>query len=327
MSQISPAEAATRSRTGVGIAFAFAAATLYGVVPTLFRAAFEAGIPALESALARTTLMIAVTGVYALVRRESLAIPRAAWPSLVAQALATAVISLCYGASVQFIPVGLAVIIFFTCPLIILVLAPLIEGARIGAGRLLTALAGFAGLGIALGLRFDALDWRGIVLAALAAAGYAAQFFSGRAVSRHLRPTAIACLAHLLVLPIALAAVLWRGGGGMRLLDGAGVAPIGYVFALGVAGAYIAGYLLHMLSLRNAPASTIAPIFNIEPIVTTAAAAIGLGEVLTAHQYVGGAIVLAAVVAASRMGRAIPESPKSAVAQAGSGSSGMPGSV
>jgi drug/metabolite transporter (DMT)-like permease len=72
---------------------------------------------------------------------------------------------------------------------------------------------------------------------------------------------------------------------------------------MGVAGAYIAGYLLHMLSLRNAPASAVAPIFNIEPIVTTAAAAIGLGEVLTAHQYVGGAIVLTAVVAASRMGR------------------------
>jgi drug/metabolite transporter (DMT)-like permease len=316
-----------RSRTRVGIAFALAAATLYGLVPTFFRAAFEAGVPALESALARTTLMIAVAGGYALLRRESLAIPGAAWPSLIAQALATAVISLCYGASVQFIPVGLAVIIFFTCPLIILILAPLFEGASVGAGRLLTALVGFVGLGIALGLRIDALDWRGVALAAMAAGGYATQFFSGRALSRHLRPSAIACLAHLMVWPIALAAVLWRGGGGVRLLDGAGVAPVGYLLALGVAGAYIAGYLLHMLSLRNAPASRIAPIFNIEPIVTTAAAAIGLGEVLTAHQYLGGAIVFAAVIAASRMGRARAKSSAPAIAETGRGPSGTPGSV
>jgi drug/metabolite transporter (DMT)-like permease len=219
MSQLSPTETATRSPAGLGIAFAFAAATLYGLVPTLFRAAFDAGIPTVESALARTTLMIAVTGGYALLRRESLSVPKAARGSLVAQALATATISICYGASVQFIPVGLAVIIFFTCPLIILIVAPMVEGVKIGAGRMATALIGFVGLGIALGLRFDGLDWRGVALATAAAGGYATQFFSGRALSRHLRPTAIACLAHIMVWPIALATVRWRGGGSIRLTD------------------------------------------------------------------------------------------------------------
>jgi drug/metabolite transporter (DMT)-like permease len=291
------------SQTGYAIAFAFAAATLYGFVPTFFRAGFQAGVPAVESALVRTTLMIAATGGFALLRGESLAAPRAAWPGLAVQALATATISLCYGASVQFIPVGLAVIIFFTCPLIILVLAPVFEGASVGAGRMLTALAGFIGLVIALGPQFTSLDWRGLTLAAMSAGGYAMQFFSGRLLSGHLRPTAIACLTHLLVWPIALATVLWQGAGAMRLLDGAGVAPIGYLFVLAVACGYIGGYLLQMQSLRNAPASTVAPIFNIEPIVTTLAAALALGERLTIHQYFGGAIVFAAVLGASAIGR------------------------
>ena len=247
--------------------------------------------------------MIVATGGYALVRKESLVVPRVAWPTLAAQALATATISICYGASVQFIPVGLAVIIFFTCPLIILVLAPIIEGASVGICRLITALIGFVGLAIALGLSLEGLDWRGLTLAAMAAAGYAMQFFSGRSLSKHLQPTSIACLAHLLVWPIALATVLWQGDGAMRLVDGAGVAFVGYFFVLALAGCYIAAYLLQMLCLRNAPASTVAPIFNIEPIVTTAAAAIALGERLTIHQYVGGGIVFAAVLAASRLGR------------------------
>src|SRR5262249_49801444 len=107
-------------QTGRAIAFAFAAATCYGLIPSFFRAGYEAGIPAVESALVRTTLMIAATGAFVLARGESLAMPRAAWPALGVQALATATISLCYGAAVQFIPVGLTVIIFYTCPLMIL---------------------------------------------------------------------------------------------------------------------------------------------------------------------------------------------------------------
>jgi inner membrane transporter RhtA len=291
------------SHTGRAIAFAFAAATSYGLIPSFFRAGFEAGIPAVESALVRTTLMIAATGAYVLARRESLAIPRAAWPALGVQALATATISLCYGAAVQFIPVGLAVIIFYTCPLIILLAGPLVEGAPVGVARLMTALVGFAGLVIALGPQFSDLDPRGLALAAMSAVGYATQFFSGRALSKEYPPATIACVVHLLVWPIALATVLWQGGGAVRLIDGLGVSPVGYLFVLCVAGFYIGGYLLQMLSLGNAPASTVAPIFNVEPIVTTAAAAIALGERLTIHQYVGGAIVVAAVIAASRLAR------------------------
>ena len=291
------------SHSGRAIVFAFAAATFYGLIPTLFRAGYEAGIPAVESALVRTTLMIAATGGYVLARGERLAIPRAAWPALGVQALATATISLCYGAAVQFIPVGLAVIIFYTCPLLILLAGPIVEGARVGVGRLLTALVGFLGLVIALGPQFSDLDPRGLALAAISALGYATQFFSGRSLSKEYAPATIACLTHLLVWPIALATIVWQGGGAMRLIDGVGVSAVGYLFVLCVAGFYIGGYLSQMLSLGNAPASTVAPIFNVEPIVTTAAAAIALGERLTIHQYVGGAIVVAAVIAASRLAR------------------------
>ena len=51
--------------------------------------------------------------------------------------------------------------------------------------------------------------------------------------------------------------------------------------------------------LRNAPASVVAPYFNLEPVVTTLIAALALGERLTLNQYVGGALVLAALAAAS----------------------------
>ena len=219
------------------------------------------------------------------------------------QSLATATVSICYSASVQFIPVGLAVVILFTCPVVVLVLSPAIEGTRIGFPRFLTALLGFAGLAIAVGLQFDHLDWRGLVLAAMSAAGYAVQFFSGRLLAQHFKPAAMACLVHLFVLPVALLTVLWQEQGTLRLIGGSGVAVAGYIFVIAVALSYLTAYLLQMLSLRKAAASTIAPVFNIEPIVTTAVAALLLQERLSFHQYLGGAIVFAAVIAAGQIER------------------------
>jgi drug/metabolite transporter (DMT)-like permease len=61
--------------------------------------------------------------------------------------------------------------------------------------------------------------------------------------------------------------------------------------------------MVHMLSLRFAPASSVAPYFNLEPVVTTAVAAVILGERLQTNQYAGGGLVLAALVASSLTGK------------------------
>ena len=72
------------------------------------------------------------------------------------------------------------------------------------------------------------------------------------------------------------------------------------MFAAG--GFYVIAYLVHMLSLRFAPASIVAPYFNLEPVVTTCVAALLLGERQANNQYAGGGMVLAALVASSLVG-------------------------
>jgi drug/metabolite transporter (DMT)-like permease len=47
----------------------------------------------------------------------------------------------------------------------------------------------------------------------------------------------------------------------------------------------------------------VAPYFNLEPVVTTAIAAVILGERLALNQYAGGGLVLAALVASSLLGK------------------------
>ena len=301
-------------RIGLALALALLASSLYGLIPSFARAAYDNGIPAVEITLFRTTIVALALGCFALLRGERLVVPRAALSSFVLQAAATAMISVCYIASLQFIPVGLAVIIFFTSPIMILVAAPLVEGGRPNIIRLMMALLGFAGLVVALGFSLGALDWRGVALAGLGAAGYALQFFSGRALTRHLTPSVMASLVHCAIWPVVFAIVLWQNGGVVRSFEVGKIAGVGYAFLTGVTVCYMLAYVVQMLALRYAPASTIAPVFNVEPIVTTGAAALVLGERLSLHQYVGGGIVFVALLGAAlvaeleaRTHRATPE--------------------
>lgn len=286
-------------RAGLGIAFALAAAALYGLIPNFSRAGFLNGVPPVESTFFRTSIIAIAFAILAILRGESFVLPRAALGSFTVQTLATLVVSVGYLAAGQFIPVGLAVIIFFSFPMVILLASPLIEGHRPGLLRIAVSLFAFAGLAVAIGPSFEGLDWRGILLAAAAAVGGVLQFFSGRAISRHLTPTVFGGLVHVAIWPATLLVALSVSGGTLRFLPGGTVTAWGYGFLVGLAAIYTLAYLVQMLSLRFAPASTVAPFFNLEPVVTTGVAALLLGERLAVNQYAGGGMVLAALLASS----------------------------
>jgi drug/metabolite transporter (DMT)-like permease len=289
-------------RTLPGISFALFASALYGAIPNFSRAALDNGVPPVESTFFRTSLIAAALAIVAILQSQSFRVPRAAWPSLGIQSFATFVISVGYLASVQFIPVGLAVIVFFTFPVLILLTAPFAEGHAPDWTRITITLGAFAGLAIAIGPGFDTLDWRGLTLAGMASVCGVLQFFSGRAVSRYLAPTVLGALAHVIIWPATLAVALYTGGGKLAFLPGGGAASTGIAFMAALGFFYIAAYLMHMLSLRFAPASTVAPFYNLEPVVTSLIAATLLGERLASNQYAGGALVLAALVLSGWIG-------------------------
>jgi drug/metabolite transporter (DMT)-like permease len=286
-------------RAGLGIACAPGAAAFYGLLPNFARAAYENGVPAVETSFFRTSLVAIVLAVAAVARGESFALSRKALPIFAAQALATVTISVCYLVSIQYIAVGLAVIIFFTFPVLILLLAPMIEGHSPGWFRIAIAAFAFLGLAIAVGPSFEQLDWRGISLAAAAAGACVLQFFSGRSLSRFMTPFAFGSLVHIAIWPITFLIVLWFGGGTIAFFPGGPVTGLGYAFLFAAAAIYCLTYFAHMQSLRFAPASVVSPFFNLEPVATTLVAATLLGERLALDQYAGGAMVLAALVTSS----------------------------
>ena len=187
-------------------------------------------------------------------------------------------ISVSYLASVQFIPIGLAVIIFFTFPVLIMLASPMVEGKFPGFWRIIIAIFAFGGLVVAIGPSFGDLDIRGIGLATLASLAGVVQFFTGRSISRYLTPAVFGSLVHIVIWPATLLVALYVSEGTLQMMPGGTGTATGFYFLLGVAAVYVAAYMLQMSSLRFAPASTVAPFYNLEPIVTTAFAGLLFGE-------------------------------------------------
>ncbi len=284
-----------KQKAGLGIVLALGATLFYGQVPVLAKLGFLNGIPAIESICLRTYTVALGFGIVSLIKRQPFGLTRASLPSFLAQAAATLAVSACYLTSVQYIPVNLAVIIFFAFPVIILLFAPVIEGHAPDFLRIAVALVAFLGIAVSIGLDYSSLNPLGLVLAALAAIGCAAQFFSGRILARHMSPVVLSALVHGAVLPFVVALDWWLRGGEIAA-SSSEATWLGIFAMLGVSLAYMGGYFLHMSSLSAAPASTVAPFFNLEPVVSTIMAGIILREALAANQMIGGAIVLAALV-------------------------------
>jgi drug/metabolite transporter (DMT)-like permease len=276
---------------------ALGGATLYGLVPVFAHGAFVEGIPAVESTLVRTVLMALVFCTMAKIFGQRLVIPSILSWSFLLQAIATLVISVSYLASVQFIPVGLAVIIFFTFPVLIVFSSVLVEGRKPDWFLMICVVLAFAGLALALGPSFTGLDWRGLALASAAALGAVVQSFSGRTLAGKVSPLVFGGLVHGSIAPFTLAIALVFGGGSLQLAGSSHVPLQGIGYLAGLSGAYIIAYFLHMKALSLAPASIVMPFFNLEPMVSTGLAALLFGERMSLAQYGGGVMVLVALVA------------------------------
>ncbi len=291
------------SDTLKGILFALCAAMVYGLAPPFTRLAYENGIPPLETTTWRTAVLVIVFALVVIAGRISIRVPPGAGLTLALMCLSTGMISIGYLGSVQYIPVSLAVIIFFTFPIVILLLSPLMEGRALSPLRLAIGTLAFAGLVIAIGPGLGRLNPLGLGLAAIASCGATIQFFSGRALSRKMQPLAFGLIAHAILLPVVGGVVFWLNNGQfMSLSETSRVATIGWIALLIVAMTYAGGYFCHMMSVKSAPASVVAPFFNLEPVTSIAAAVVFVGEQPSVNQLAGGALVLSALLAAGLTG-------------------------
>jgi len=195
-----------------------------------------------------------------------------------------------YLGAIRYIPVSMAVLIFYTFPLMVALISRIVEQNPITFIKIVAILTAFLGLVLALGVdRGLVLDWRGIAFALLGALGaallitisnHALQKTDTEAMNLH----AITCAAILFV-TFAVAkggsmqAIAW--GGGIK------VSLAGFVLAI--------GYLTMFAGIARIGSVKSAMLLNVEPLMTIGLAVGLLAEKLTPMQVLGAVLVTGAI--------------------------------
>ena len=275
-----------------GVALTLLCALSYGLAPAMARLAYEAGAGVLTATTGRFVAGVLGVGLLLALRRSSLGLPRRASLGALGLGLVSTVTSLGYMGSIYFIPASLAVLIFYTFPLLVALGARWTEGEPITWGKLAGLAVAFAGLAVALGVKLDQLDPRGVALAAAASFGAAAHVLAISRVARwaggatlplNLRSMAVALAANLALLAI-------MGGPSWPL------GTAGWLALLGTMVFFTGGMTLMYAAVARIGPVRASMLLNFEPLVAIAAAVALLGESFGAHQVAGAAMVLGAVL-------------------------------
>ncbi len=195
-----------------------------------------------------------------------------------------------YLGAIQYIPVSMAVLIFYTFPLMVALISRIVEQNPITFIKIVAILIAFIGLALALGVdRGLVFDWRGIAFALLGALGaallitisnHALQKMDMEAMNLH----AMSCAAILFVTFAvtkggSMSPIAW--GGGIKVFLAGCILTIGYL-------AMFAG-IARIGSVKSAM------LLNVEPLMTIGLAVGLLAEKLTPIQVLGAVLVTVAI--------------------------------
>lgn len=269
---------------------ALASAAAYGTNIVSAQLAGQAGLSGPLVVFYRVFAMLVLVLAAALIWRASLAVPRQDRRAIGWFGITSALVGSAYLSSVAFIPVTVAAVVFYTYPVLIVLAEPLVRRTPFRPDRLLVALAAFAGVAMVVGPDLHGLDPRGLALALLASFGAAAQFFAVAAsTATPLLPKLL--WSHVIVLPVTAAILFWTGG--FLPPSALAVAPLAVAVTI---GGFLIAFLFQVMALARIAPGPAGLAFCAEPVFAVAIAALVLHERLGALQYVGGALVVAALV-------------------------------
>ena len=193
--------------------------------------------------------------------------------------------------ALYYIPASLMILTFYLFPLIVAGYTHFAGLHRVTVITLASLLAAFAGVALALGVSPGGLDWRGVALALIATVTVSVNIVGSAAVMRKADSLVVTFVMSVAMMAVFGVYNLARG----RLAlpsDVAGWWPL---------GGSLLGYLLAAVCFYGAIGrlgpQRVAMAMNFEPIFTIGLASLILAERLTPVQFVGAALVIAAIFA------------------------------
>lgn len=277
-----------------GIATAIVSAVCYGAALPLSRLAYDHGTNALTILSLRYLAIVLVLAVWLRLVRSPFRLPA----RLV---LASAAVGVCFLAvsggtlaSVQFIPVNLTVVVFYTYPVMILLIESTIERRRPNTAESLAVALALTGVALAMRVSFENLDATGIGLALLAAAGVAGSFL----IANRILPSA--GTTHVTLYACGAAFI---GGATLTLGFDAVALPVtafGAALVIAIIAIFATAVITMFIAVKAIGPVRSATFLCLEPVTAIVIAVLALDERLHTGQWLGVALVGAALLIASR---------------------------
>ncbi len=261
-----------------------------GAAVALSRAAYDGGTDPISVATARSVFGVALVGAICLATGRSLKVPRRLWPHLAGLGLLVGYMFYGHIGAVEYIPVGLAALLFFMYPPLVAVFIAILDRQSIGFVKGLALATSFLGLALMLGVDLGSYDWRGVLLA-LAAGIFCA--VNAVWIARVMRGVDV------LVMTFYMTAV---GGGllvGVAALSGGFTMPTssgGWLGAFAVVlfqGCSIPFF--YAAIPRIGPEKT-AMLNNLQPVTSIVLAYLLFAQALSPLQFLGGAMVIGGIL-------------------------------
>jgi len=193
--------------------------------------------------------------------------------------------------AIALLPVSIAILAYFVYPLLTGIVGAATGVDRLGWRALLTALAAFLGLALMLGEQFTHLSMLGLASAFAAAICRVVSLILTRA---YLNGTDARVTTWYSMVPSTLMFVLASGFVGAWSLPETGV---GWAAFLGISCCSTLSTLLIYISTNRVGPFRTALLMNLEPMVTTVASILLLGEVLSTVQAIGAGIMIVSLCA------------------------------
>lgn len=280
-----------RSSRGVGLVLA--SATSFGMVVVFAKAAYAAGVDVSSLLVWRFIIAAAALWIIVAVRRPAIPPGRMILASAGLGGLVYAFQGGLYYGSLARIDAGLAVLLLYTYPALVTVIAVALRRERADRRTFAALACSAVGLLLLLGLdRSGTADPVGVVMAMGAAVTYAVYVVVTASFQMETDPVlmlAIICTAAAASTAVTAAAT------GMSMSVSYGDSAWLWTALCALLGTVLAS-LLQLMGVRLVGASTCAILSCIEPLVAACTVALVYGERLTAGQLAGGLAVLASVV-------------------------------
>ena len=261
----------------------------FGMITTFAHLSYDGGAVPQLLVLGRFAGFSIIVGAFFLATRRSPKLPARNFKASIVMAVPMMMMSVGYLASVKFISVSLAVILLYSFPLMVGLLAALSGRERMTFGKIAVMVVAFGGLMLAIGGHWGQLDWRGVAFALTAALGIAGTLTWAPPFLEDVDTLAVNLWTNIWML-LACAVYLLAAGGLSLPATTQGWVGFGLATLF-----YTGGYILFFAGMKKLPPAEAAVMLNIEPIVSITAATFLLGETTAAVQWLGVAIMLAAL--------------------------------